>query len=133
MSKLILCLLLLFNIYVCTDTPDHRIFTQDDAANELNVRFGEEFYLKLKTNPSTGYSWTFLNQAEIDDTLTLLRTYSENPQLNSEKPLIGAGGFRYYHFKAVKKTKEPVSIKLSYSKSYISSNSPTTTFKVNVN
>ena len=57
MSKLIICLLLLFNIYVCEETKDARVFTKKDAENEISVKLGEVFILKFENNQSTGYSW----------------------------------------------------------------------------
>ena len=132
MSKLILCLLLLLNIYVCEDSKV-RVFTQNDAKNEIKVRLGEEFSIKLRSNPSTGYTWTFLNQEEIKESLILLRKYSEKTQLGQKRILIGAGGFLYFHFKALEVTNGTVPIKLSYSRFWMKTKSiPTTTFKVNV-
>ena len=44
---------------------------------ELNVKEGEEFYLKLKGNPSIGYFWRLLNYDKIPDSLEDLNEQGE--------------------------------------------------------
>ena len=131
MSKLILCLLLLFNIYICEETKNVRVFTKDDAKNEISVRLGEEFALKFVANPSAGYSWNFLNKNETKESLQLLRTRNENPL--GRLHIVGNPRNVYYYFKAVKETNEAVSLKFSYGRQWEKSNIlPITTFKINV-
>ena len=47
MSKLILCLLFLFSIYTSKDPENVRVFERTSKDNEIRVRLGEEFALKI--------------------------------------------------------------------------------------
>ena len=135
MSKLILCLLLLFNICICEETEKTRLFTEEDAKNELGVRLGEEFSIKLKSNASTGYSWTLLNQDEVKAGIQLLKkSYENKPTLLGQKPLLGAPGYTVFHFKALRASNGPVSLKFTYAKKLVNNNGlRLTTFKIQVN
>ena len=136
MSKLILCLLLLLNVCICEDAKQVRTFEESDGQSGINVRLGEEFALKMKSNPSTGYSWKFLNQEETKDSVEFLRQRFENPSaVLGRPPLIGAGGYTYYHFKAVGVTNEPVSLKFSYARHFsnLLKSPVTSVYKINVN
>ena len=67
MSKLILCLFLLLTLCNCG-----KIFEISNTMTnkyEFEVKKGEEFALKFESNPSTGFSWHFLNLDEVNDSL----------------------------------------------------------------
>ena len=128
MSKLIICLLLLFNICICEETVKTRVFTQEDAQSQLSVRNGEEFTIKLKSNASTGFVWKFLNEAEVKKGIQLVKKSFERPSSSDSKPLIGAPGYTLFHFKAVRSSNGPVPLKFSYARN---TNANTlTTFKI---
>ena len=128
MSKLILCLLLLFNICICEEIENTRVFTQEDAKSELSVRNGEQFTIKLKSNASTGFFWRFVNEAEVKVGIQLVKKSFERPSNAGSKPLIGASGYTLFHFKAVRSSNGPVSLKFSYARN--SNENTLTTFKI---
>ena len=71
---------------------------------EYEINKGEEFVINLKTNPSTGYTW-IITQGLADSLITLQgEEYvpEENP---SDKPRLGAGGTKKWHFRAEKQGK----------------------------
>jgi inhibitor of cysteine peptidase len=39
-------------------TPHSPVIQEGDAASPVTVQVGEEFFIALQSNPSTGYSWT---------------------------------------------------------------------------
>lgn len=39
-------------------TPHSPVLQEPDAASPVTVQIGEEFFIALQSNPSTGYSWT---------------------------------------------------------------------------
>ncbi len=128
MSKLIICLLLLFNICICEETVKTRVFTQEDAQSQLSVRNGEEFAIKLKSNASTGFVWKFLNEDEVKVGIQLVKKSFENPSASNSIPVIGASGYTLFHFKAVRSSNGPVPLKFSYARN---TNANTlTTFKI---
>ena len=127
MSKLILCLLLLLHFYNCQNLDNVRIFEipRDSAneAGEFEVRKGETFALKFYSNPSTGFSWEFLNEEEVSDSLLLLTSKYEAPK--TPAGIVGAGGYMYYYFKGVEITNEAQLLKFSYSRSKKNNGIPT--------
>ncbi len=134
MLKLVIYLLVIFNFYCFCE----KVFTQSDLKaknNELDVKLGEEFTLKFKSNPTTGYSWKFLNKEEVSDSIQFLRSkYVPSPSPNNHIIIVGRGGEEYFYFKARKVTNEAQTLKFAYSKFFgKETNNPTYTIKVNVN
>ena len=83
---------------------------------DLTVFEGEEFALKFKTNPSTGYGWIFLNENILNDSIQLTnRTRIENP--NPEN-LVGQPEFYYIFFKAIKQTTQPTIMNFVYKREW---------------
>jgi inhibitor of cysteine peptidase len=39
-------------------TPHSPVLQEPDAASPITIQVGEEFFIALQSNPSTGYSWT---------------------------------------------------------------------------
>lgn len=39
-------------------TPHSPVLQEPDAASPVTIQIGEEFFIALQSNPSTGYSWT---------------------------------------------------------------------------
>ena len=121
MSMLILCLFLLLSLCNCG-----KIFEISNTMTnkyEFEVKKGEEFALKFESNPSTGFSWHFLNLDEVNDSLELLRTSFEGP---NDPKIRGKGGYMYFHFKAIEVTKEAKQLQFSY---YRSTNSNSALYK----
>ena len=116
MSKLILCLLLLLHFYNCQDLDNVRIFEIPRKASnevpEFKVRKGETFALKFYSNPSTGYSWDFLNKDEVSDSLLFIKSKYESPK--TPMHMVGVGGNMYYYFKGVEIINETKILKFSY-------------------
>ena len=132
MSKLILFLLILFNIYICEEPPKNvRVFEKKSRENKIDVRLGEEFVLKFVNHPGLGYTWNFLNKNERQETLQFLRSYEGSQYGRLHIP--GNPRNVYYQFKAIKKTNEDVILKFYYG-SYKDRNlnKGITTFKINV-
>jgi inhibitor of cysteine peptidase len=66
----------------------------DESVEDVSVRSGEDFTIKLESNPTTGYKW----QPIYDDTYIKLIS---NEFIQATK-LIGAGGLERFSFRAVK-------------------------------
>ena len=104
MSKLILCLFLLFNIYICEEPKNIKVFEYNYGKDNLiKIRTDEEFKIKLyEARPRT--PWILFNKNETQKYLQLLKNYK-----GCEGRPHSAAGIRcyaYFHFKALKKTKE---------------------------
>ena len=109
MSKFILSLFLLFNIYICEVPKNIRVFdSRKDMDKLIKIRPGEEFKLKL-FKPASLFSWFLLNQNETQKYFQLLEHFeSFEGKLRSAA---GARFYSYFHFKALKKTKEDIILK----------------------
>ena len=103
---------------------------------ELNVKEGEEFYLKLKGNPSIGYFWRLLNFDKIPDSLEDLNEQGEAFKYVSDRRNYGrklffkVGGTYYYKFKALKQSFNEIALKFAYCREI--TNEPTLVVKINI-
>ena len=131
MSNLILCLLFLLSIYNCEEPPKGmRVFEKKSIENKINVKLDEEFVLKFVNHPGINLRWRLVNENEIKDSIQFLKEY-EGEQYGRIS-IIGNPRNVYYQFKALKKTKEPVVIKLYHGKFEKTNLNKITVFKVNV-
>ena len=132
MSKFIFCILLLLHYYNCQNLDNAKIFKiprkSDSKLEEFKVRKGETFALQFYSNPTTGFSWHFLNKDEVSDSLQLLTSKYVAPK--TPVNLVGAGGYMYYYFKGVEVTNETQILKFSYTRG--KDNGLTTLVKVTV-
>ena len=110
MSKFVIYLLVLLNFY-CYGKKVFDLNTLKNNKNEADIRVGEEFVVKIPSNPTTGYQISFINKDEVSDSLELLRyEYVSSAKLTN---LVGAGGHKYFYFKALKVTNEAQTLKFS--------------------
>ncbi|MEN6615874.1 MAG: protease inhibitor I42 family protein [Syntrophorhabdus sp.] len=76
-------------------TKHERVFT--DPAQTISVARGEIFSLSLESNPSTGFSWQFIEREKPGAVIFLSRVY-EAPK--SSRPMPGAPGRERFTFRA---------------------------------
>jgi inhibitor of cysteine peptidase len=75
------------------------VITEADNGKNISLKNGEAFYLKLKENPTTGYSWELnLSQGlnNVSDNY-----YPPEPSKEGQQPLVGAGGVHVWEIKAL--------------------------------
>ena len=113
MTKLILCLLLLFNIYNCADIKT-LIFTKDDIKKAKNVKLGEEFGIKLENYEKQGYLWRFVNEVETKKYIRLLRQTTEK----TKKLFFGETEYTVFYFKTIYPSTLPTPLKFCYNRKY---------------
>lgn len=76
-----------------------QVITEIDNGKNISFKNGETFYLKLKENPTTGYSWDLnLSQglSKISDNY-----YPPESSKDNQQPIVGAGGVHIWEIKAV--------------------------------
>ena len=93
----------------------------------LNVKEGDEFYLRFHVNGSIRKSWKFINYNEIPDALD---DFGKGGQYFKYEiigrngiPLIGAGAYHYYKFKALKPSNNEITLKFQQNNLLTSTNS----------
>ncbi len=85
--------------------PRQQVITEANNGTTINLEKEETFYLRLKENPTTGYSW----QLNLSKGLSLLSDEYHPPESNeNEQPLVGAGGVRLWELKAVAKGSQQI-------------------------
>jgi len=76
-----------------------QVITGIDSGKTISLKNGETFYLRLKENPTTGYSW----QINLSQGLNNVSEnyYPPKSSKDNNQPLVGAGGVRIWEIKAV--------------------------------
>jgi inhibitor of cysteine peptidase len=110
-----------------TGSQNH-VITENDNGGTIILKKGDVFSLKLKENPSTGYSW----QLSLSKGLSLLETlnYSPESSQNTEGLVVGAGGYNLWRIKATDYGLQQV--KGIYKRSWETRTGHEQTFKLNV-
>jgi inhibitor of cysteine peptidase len=67
----------------------------EDSGGEVTVQKGQTLTIELKANPSTGYSWQF-----VESKGAILKQLGE-PEFEAESDLLGAPGMQTLRFEAV--------------------------------
>lgn len=108
--------------------PSQQVITDDDNGENISLKNGEIFYLKLPENPTTGYSW----ELNLSQGLQLLsdRYYSTEPSEVGEQLLAGVGGVRLWKIKAVDEGSQQV--KGIYKRPWENKTGEEQTFSLNV-
>lgn len=107
-------------------TPSSLIINESDNGGYVYVKKGDEVRLVLESNPTTGYKWSFDEEA---DKSILLQTNYEYISDKADVMIAGAGGNEIWTFKAIE-TGTTV-MYLSYSRPW-ESVQPLKSFKVKV-
>lgn len=71
------------------------VLTEGSSGKTFTVKVGDTVNLKLKSNPSTGYSWTNLTNTSV------LKLIGKGDIPANGMP--GAGGYQYWKYKAAKR------------------------------
>ena len=72
---------------------------EGDADSQVELELGQVLVVTLKSNPSTGYRW---ERAENNESiLEQLGEAEFKPSETEEPPMVGAGGWEIFRFKAV--------------------------------
>jgi inhibitor of cysteine peptidase len=73
--------------------------TYIDPEEAISVSVDQEFVIALDSNPTTGYDW---EESYDESMLTLDEAESKYVPDEKAEGLVGAGGTRYFRFKAIK-------------------------------
>ena len=86
----------LFSIMIvsCGDADAKRsVIDQRDSGSEVSVEVGDEFEVRLESNPTTGYGWVVVAQPDV---IELVSDDFQAPDTD----LVGAGGIEVFVFEA---------------------------------
>lgn len=77
--------------------PGQQVITETNNGTTISLEKGETFYLRLKENPTTGYSWQ-LNLSQGLNNVS--EKYYPPESKEGEEPIVGAGGVHQWEIKA---------------------------------
>lgn len=86
--------------------PKQQVITEADNGTSISLENGSTFFLRLKENPTTGYSWE-LDLSQGLNNISGEYYPPEQPE-GIEQPLVGAGGVHLWEIKAVSKGSQQV-------------------------
>lgn len=125
-AKILLILFISGHVYAAENSPP--IYTEEKPVVLVTTQ-QTQFVIKLKSNPTTGYSW-FLRDHDAD----LIEPVAHRFLAPTDKKLMGAPGFEYWTFKVKPEAfKVPyvTNIRMVYSRPWEDSNHATqVVFKV---
>jgi inhibitor of cysteine peptidase len=116
-------------VYAAPDeTGCTKIITGNDNGKTIQIKQGDSFCLRLKENPSTGYSW----QLSLSKGLSLFSTeyYPPDSSKSSQRLIVGAAGQHSWKIKAIAEGSQQV--KGIYSRSWEKETGREQTFKIDV-
>lgn len=87
-------LFLVLSVALLALTPHSPVIQESDAASPVTVQVGEEFFIALQSNPTTGYSWT--QQTGDGNVLA----YEGNVRQNPSASMPGAPGQQIFIYHA---------------------------------
>jgi inhibitor of cysteine peptidase len=95
MRRLIIGLALVAALVGCGSDEDgggeRQVLDSADVGTEITVGVGEQFEIRLESNPTTGYAWQVVEQP---DAIELVSSEFEAPDTS----LVGAGGVEVFVF-----------------------------------
>jgi inhibitor of cysteine peptidase len=100
----------------------------DDAGSQVELEEGQILVVTLESNPTTGYRW---EQAENQESILEQMGEAEfKPSETGEPPLVGAGGWEIFRFKAI--SAGQMTLQLVYHRSWEEGVEPLKTFSLQV-
>ena len=96
---LIIPIIVLMTASQCTMSKTVSSDQKPDKIYEVNK--GEEFTIKLKANPSTGYNWSIVDGYD-KSIISFVRESYKPDKVPEDRQIVGSGGTKIYIFKGVK-------------------------------
>lgn len=131
--ELLLFVLILFcmvNIMANEEEKEKQTFTMSEGEQScISVKNPGEFSIRIKSNPTTGYSWG-IQEIKPNDLVKFLQIKTEEPAQGTQ-PKLGAPTYEIITFEALKPGK--VEISLNYRRPWEKDVAPIKTYKVLVN
>jgi inhibitor of cysteine peptidase len=94
MKRWIVGLALVAALVACGSDEDggaRQVLDENDVGSDVTVDVGEQFEVRLESNPTTGYAWQVVEQPDVID---LVSSEYDAPDTS----LVGAGGVEVFVF-----------------------------------
>lgn len=94
---LLVVLLAALAVSACSDdSAGSAVLSEDESGSEILIEAGEQFEVRLDSNPSTGHSWEIAEEVRLES--VELRSRGHEP---AETELVGASGEDVFVFEAI--------------------------------
>ena len=104
----------LLTVGACGGDDEPLVLTADRSGSEVEVGAGEEFEVRLESNPSTGYAWQVSETTDPAIVTLTSATYVEGDATDPER--VGASGTEVFVFRAG--TEGAGVLRLEYARSF---------------
>ncbi len=94
--KLVAALLVFVALAACGSDDDLTVLTDADSTNEIHLEAGEQFEVRLESNPTTGYMWEIADETGAYAVELRTREFVE-----PDSDVVGAAGEDVFVFEAV--------------------------------
>ena len=94
--KLVTLLVVFVALAACGSEGESIVLTDADSTSEIHLQVGEQFEVRLESNPSTGYGWEIVSEAGPYAVELRTRDYVE-----PDADLVGAPGEEVFVFEAI--------------------------------
>ena len=108
--------------------PEEVHVDEKDAGSQVELEQGQILVVTLESNPTTGYRWE-----QVENQESILQQMGEaefKPSETGEPPLVGAGGWEIFRFKAI--SAGQMTLQLVYHRSWEEGVEPLKTFSLQV-
>ncbi len=120
--------LIVISEYLSPVGPEEVNVNENDDGGQIELEQGQILVVTLESNPTTGYSW---EQAENQEPILEQMGETEfKPSDEGEPPMVGAGGWEIFRFKAISAGK--MTLKLVYLRPWEEGVEPVDTFSLDV-
>ena len=124
MKKIFYLISASFLVLSCSNIKKAAFNLDDNDVHKIQINQNQVVKLKVKTNPSTGFSWT-TNVEELDG-IKLVDQYTE--KINKDPNVVGAPVYQYYRIKGIKRG--TYNVTFNYARSWETNQTPANTKQI---
>ncbi len=114
--------------YLSPAEPDEINVNEENDGGQIELEQDQILVVTLESNPTTGYSWEL--DENQDSVLQQIGEAQFKPSDEGEPPMVGAGGWEIFRFKAI--SAGQMTLKLIYRRSWEEGIDPVNTYSLDV-
>ena len=124
MKKLFYLLTTALLVLSCSNIKKAAFDLDDNDVHKIQINQNQVVKLVVKSNPSTGFSWT--NNIQEQDGIQLVDQYTE--EINKDSNIVGTPVYQYYRIKGIKRG--TYNLTFNYARSWETNTNPAKTKQV---
>lgn len=108
----------------CSNIKKAALNLDDSDLHKIQINQNQIVKLKVKTNPSTGFSW--ITNIEEQEGIKLVDQYTE--KINNDPNVVGAPVYQFYRIKGIKRG--TYNLTFNYARSWETNQNPSNTKQI---